>query len=224
MMDWGMALSVGLAVALISEVSILGAMILPKIPIEPGKTWRGTVSAVSVVSVLIGGVGGYIAGQFGGRGGGGAVASGPVPVTTTPVVANPMPTNNTKVEATRPVRPETYLAAQVDIFFKLDGETRLIANHTCEVVAYRKQGSQWMPEFSKVVGKNLEDFLRIQDQVLATIQKDIPEADAANKRLRVFLDPFPGEGVYDKIRQQAEAKGWKVDRKNVAWQPENPKD
>lgn len=219
-MDWGIAISVGLAVTIISEVAILGAMILPKIPIEPGKTWRGTVSAVSMVSVVIGGLGGYVAGQFGGRGGGGAVASGPVPVTSTPITANPIATSTTKVEATKPIRPETYVSGQVDIFFKIDPETKMVAYHTCQVVTYRKQGTQWTPEMSKVTGKNLEEFFKNTDQALVAIAKDIPLEDA--KRLRVFLDPDPGPGVYEKIRQQAEARGWKVDRKNVAWQPEYP--
>lgn len=182
-MDWGIAISVGLAVTIISELTILSAMILPKIPIEPGKTWRGTVSAVSIVSIVIGGLGGYFAGQFGGRGGGGAIASGPVAVTTTPIAANPIATSVTKVEATKPIRPESYISGQVDIFFKIDPETKMVAYHTCQVVTYRKQGTQWTPEMSKVTGKNLEEFFKNQDQSLATIAKDIPPDDA--RRLRV---------------------------------------
>ncbi|HMO34825.1 MAG TPA: hypothetical protein PKA06_02170, partial [Gemmatales bacterium] len=210
--------------ALISEIAILGAMILPRIPIEPGRTWRGTFLAVSTVSLIIGGIGGYVAGQFGGRGGGGYQTSGPVRSATSPNVSlnsTPAPEPSKAAELS-PVRPESYLAAQVDLYFTLDSATKLIAHHSCEIVAYRKQGFQWIPEFSQVAGKNLEEFLRLQEQTLTGIQKSIPEIDLGKRRLRIFLDPFPGEGVYDKLRQSAESLGWKVERKNMTWQPENP--
>lgn len=222
MMDWGMALSVGLGVALISELTILGAIILPKIPLEAGKTWRGTVSAVSGISLIIGGAGGYLAGQFGGRGGGGALTSGQAVVSTQQAPVLPVATSTTQVVPTKPARPETYLANQVDIHFVVDPQTKVIANHTCKVVAYRRKGSQWEMVSSEIKANSLDDFLKKTSEALDSIQKDILAEDQAGRRLRLYLDPFPGEGVYDKIRQQAEAKGWKVDRKDVAWLPEAP--
>src|SRR5450432_3792673 len=117
MMDWGIALSVGLAVALISEVTILGAVIMPKIPLEPGKTWRGTVSAISSISLIIGGVGGYIAGQFGGRGGGGATTPGQSVVSTQSIQQVPIASVPAKVEPTKLARPDTYLENFVDLYF-----------------------------------------------------------------------------------------------------------
>lgn len=220
-MDWGMALSVGLAVIIISEVTILAALILPKIPIEPGKTWRGTVTAVSTISVIIGGVGGYIAGQFGGRGGGGATVPGQAVVSTQAVQQTPIASQPDKVKDTRPERPETYLAATVDIYFLRDKDSKLI-HFNCELAGYRRKGSVWELSVSKVVAKDLAEFLRLTNNALSEYQKEIPPVDLPAKRLRIFRDPDPGDGVYDQLRQQAEKQGWKVDRKDVAWQPEYP--
>jgi hypothetical protein len=222
MMDWGIALSVGLAVVIISELTILGAIILPKVPLEPGKTWRGTVTAVSGISLIIGGVGGYVAGQFGGRGGGGATTAGQSVVSTQPIQQVPVASIPAKVEPTKPTRPDTYLASSVDLYFVRDKESKNVANFTSEVVAYRRKGSAWEPVFNKVVGKDLNEFLKLNAEVLDSYLKDIPSSDQSGRRLRIFLDPFPGEGVYDQLRQQAEKQGWKVDRKEVAWQPEYP--
>ena len=222
MMDWGMALSVGLAVALISELTIMGAVIMPKIPLEPGKTWRGTVTTVSTISLIIGGVGGYVAGQFGGRGGGGATIPGQAVISTQTSPQVPVSSQPIKPEATRPARPDNYLASVVDLYFVRDKETKLIANFTCEMVGYRRKGNSWELVFNKVVGHDLKEFIKLQGEVLESYQKDIPEADLAGRKLRVFLDPFPGEGTYDQLRQQAEKLGWKIDRKDVAWQPEYP--
>jgi hypothetical protein len=221
-MDWGMALSVGLGVALVSEVSILSAMILPRFPIDPGKTWRGTVMGVSFVSVIIGGVGGYIAGQFGGRGGGGALNSGSSPVSTAATPNTPQPTVPSKIQTTAPVRPASYLANKVDLYFVRDPNTKLVANFTCEIAGYRKNGSQWDLAISKVEAKNLDDFLRGNNEALARMLQDIPQEDQAERRLRIYLDPFPGDGVYERLRQLAEPAGWKVERKDVSWKPELP--
>lgn len=221
-MDWGMALSVGLGVALVSEVAILAAMILPKFPIDPGKTWRGTVMGVSFVSVIIGGVGGYIAGQFGGRGGGGALNAGSSPVSTAATQTTPQPTVASKTLSTQPTRPESYLANRVDLYFIRDPNTKLVANFVCEIVAYRKKGSDWDLAVSKVEARNLDDFLKGNSDVMQRLLADIPAEDRAARRLRIYLDPFPGEGVYDKLRQLAEPQGWLVERKDLTWKPELP--
>jgi hypothetical protein len=222
MMDWGIALSVGLAVALSSEITILGAVITPKVPLEPGKTWRGTVSAVSVISLFIGGVGGYIAGQFGGRGGGGATTPGQSVVSTQPIQQAPVSSAPAKVEPTKLARPDTYLANSVDLYFVRDKESKQVADFTCEFVGYRRKGSAWETVLNKVEAKNLTEFLKRYSDVLDIYLKDIPSSDHANRRVRIFLDPAPGERTYDLLRQQAEKQGWKVDRKDVAWQPEYP--
>lgn len=222
MMDWGIALSVGLAVTIISEMTILGALILPKIPLEPGKTWRGTVWAVSTISLIIGGVGGYVAGQFGGRGGGGATTKGSAIVSTQPIQQVPVASVPAKIEPTKPARPDTYLASSVDLYFVRDKESKLVANFTSELVGYRRKGNAWEQVVSKIEAKNLSEFLKLNVNALENYLKDIPSSDQASRRLRIFLDPFPGEGVYDQLRLQAEKLGWKVDRKDVAWQPEYP--
>lgn len=222
MMDWGMALSVGLAVALISELTILGAIILPKFPLEGGRTWRGTVTAVSGVSLVIGGAGGYIAGQFGGRGGGGATTAGQVAVSTQPAAAIPVASQVSPIVPTKPARPETYLANQVDLLFMLDINTKLVANHTCKLVTYCRKGSGWDEVTHDVIATGLEDFLKKVNVSLDGYQKEIMPEDQPARRLRIFMQPFPGEGVYDRLRQQAEAKGWKVDRRDVVWRPEAP--
>ena len=128
MMDWGMALSVGLAVVIISELTILGAIILPKVPLEPGKTWRGTVKAVSGISLIIGGAAGYVAGQFGGRGGGGATTAGQSVVSTQPIQQVPVASNPAKVEPTKPADVSRLVRRLEEVGLRLER-----AGHRCSL-------------------------------------------------------------------------------------------
>ena len=220
MMDWGIALSVGLAVAMISEVTILGAVIMPKIPLEPGKTWRGTVSAISTISLIIGGVGGYIAGQFGGRGGGGATTLGQSVVSTQPIQQAPVSSAPDKVEPTKLARPDTYLSSSVDLYFVRDKDG--ITNFTCELMGYRRKGNTWEPVPKSIRAKDLADFLKLTSNALDEYQKEISSTDLANKHLRIFRDPDPGVGVYDQLKKQAENQKWKVTGTTAAWHLESP--
>ena len=219
-MDWGMAFSVGLAIVIISEITILGAVAMPKIPLEPGKTWRGTISAVSGISLIIGGVGGYVAGQFGGRGGGGETVPGQAAISTQTAPQMPVSSQPVKPDTTRQEQPESYLYYSIDMYFVRGKDG--IPNFTCELMGYRRKGTAWEHVPKPVRAKDLAEFLKVAGNELDNYQKEIPPPDLPNKVLRIFMDPDPGYGTYQQLKQQAEKQGWKVERKGVAWQPENP--
>ena len=134
---------------------------------------------------------------------------------------HPESTAPLKVAPTQPVRPETYLASTVDVYFMRDKESKVI-NFTCELAGYRRKGNAWDLIIHKVEAKDLTEFLKLSIEVMESLVKEMPSGDQPARRVRVYLDPFPGEGVYDRLRQQAEKAGWKVDRKDVPWQPSFP--
>ncbi|MBL8821619.1 MAG: hypothetical protein JNJ77_03455 [Planctomycetia bacterium] len=222
MMDWGMALSVGLGVAFISEVTILGAIMTPKVPLRRGRTWRGTVTVVSMISIVIGAVGGYLAGQFGGRGGGGAATPGNTPVTSAVAPSIPIATQTVLPQTTKAVPVESSFANIVDVYFLRDKNTRQLIHFTCEIVTYQRQADAWRPIIASVKGNDLADFLKQTISKLNELQTKMSDADKPNKRLRMYLEPHPGEGVYDQLRQQTQNAGWKVERKDITWQPDPP--
>lgn len=219
MLDWGIGLAVGAVAAVVSEVALLTAIIMPRFPIEKGRTWRGTFYGVTLISAVIGGAAGYIASQFGGFGGGGANSQNAARATHTDRPA--APTKPAKQD-TAPQKPDTYLASVADLYFLRDEKTKLVANFSCEIVLYRFKDRKWNFEIKKVTGTKLEDFLAQAAAFLEHAEKDIPVEEKSMRRLRVFLDPFPGEGTYDKVKQAAEQRGWKVDRKDSPWQAELP--
>src|SRR6185369_4401262 len=106
--------------------------------------------------------------------------------------------------------------------FVLNKESKLVADFTCELVGYRRKGNAWEPVNKHVVAKDLNEFLKLTAEALDNYLKDIPSSDQATRRVRIFLDPFPGERTYELLRQQAEKQGWKVDRKDVTWRLEYP--
>lgn len=222
MNDWGLALALGLAAVVVSEVTILLAIILPKIPIERGKTWRGTFSAVTTISVIIGGVVGYVAVQFGGRGGGGAIVAGSNPKQESSVSPVPSTPIATQPQSTETVKLEPKLASRVDLYFIQEQNKTVAANFQCRLVCFRRQDKVWKPETISINETKLADFLPAIRSALERIQKEMNPSEFEQRRLRIFLDPDPGEGVYSELRRLAEQAGWKVDRLNRAWNLEKP--
>jgi hypothetical protein len=224
MNDWGLALAIGLAAAVVSEITILMAVILPKFPLERGKTWRGTLGGVTTVSLVIGGVAGYIAGQFGGRGGGGSLASGPLASSTAPVTSAPATILATQPQPkpTSPGKEEPALAERVDLYFIREAGKTVAASFQCNLVSYRRQGSDWRPQAVTIREQSLDQFFPAVLAKLEALAKEMKPAELAQRRVRVFLEPYPGEGVYEQIKRRAEAAGWKVDRLNTAWSLEKP--
>lgn len=221
MLDWGIGLAVGVGTAVVSEVALLMAIITPRFPIHKGRTWRGTVYGVTTVSAIVGGIAGFIATQFGGFGGGGSNVPGrPSPVASR-TASTPAPPQPTKPEAA-PRKPDSYLASYVDLYFLRDEKTQLTKDFEGEVVVYRWKEKQWKPEFQRITEKSLKPFLGGLSIFLEQDEKGMLDDERANRRLRVFLKPFPGDGAFDQIKQAAESRGWKVDRKDAPWQAELP--
>jgi hypothetical protein len=219
--DWGIGLAVGAAVAIASHLVLMLAIALPKFPIERGKTWRGTFWGVTTVSAVIGGVAGYLAGFYGGFGGGGTTSPGKATVADTRP-ADSVPTKPQKVD-TAPQKPETYLASVADLYFTRDPQTKMVANFTCEVVQYRWKNKTWnFNEIQQLTGKTLDEFLNQVGHALERLDKEIVPDERGSKRLRVYLDPSPGDLTFDRLRQVAEQRGWKVDRKDVTWRADPP--
>ncbi len=223
MIDWGLGLAVGLAVTAASEATILLAMLTPKVPIEKGKTWRGTLWAVSTVSLVIGAIGFYVAGQFGGRGGGGSPSPGasssaqPTQTATAPDQQKP----STSVPVA-PTPSESLVSARVDLYFNRAEGQASAANFQCNVVAYRRQGQEWQPETHPIKEAELVPFLSKIAAKLQEVQREINTVELSTRHVRIYLDPFPGEGVFEEIKKRAEGLGWKVDRLNVPWRVEKP--
>lgn len=221
MLDWGIGLAVGVGAAIVSEVALMTAIIMPKFPIEKGRTWRGTFYGVTTVSAVIGGIAGYIATQFGGFGGGGATQQGNQAAQATRAERPVVPSQPTRMD-TAPQKPETYVASYIDLHFLRDEKTKLVTDFACELALYRLRDKAWKLEAHQTSAKNLDEFLDKVTQLLEGFAKEMAPDERAKRRLRVYMNPFPGEGAYDKIKQAAEARGWKVDRKDAAWQAEIP--
>jgi hypothetical protein len=220
MIDWGLGLVIGAVAAISSEIAILLAILTPKVPIQKGRTWRGTFTAVTLVSVIVGGVAGYFAGMFGGRGGGGQ--SGVTATSTLTAQPTKSALVSTPPAPTIPPLELPTLAARVDLSFTRAPGKTVAADFQCQLVGYRRSGSDWRPETSRIEQSTLDAFLPAISKQLNQWAQEMQPQEAREKRLRIFLQPFPGEGVFEQIKRQAEQAGWKVDRIEGAWKLEKP--
>lgn len=214
--DWAIALAVGFAVLAGSVLTVFSAMILPFVAIERGKTWLGTLAAVVGIGSTVAIVGGYTAGYYRGMGGGGATTPSSVKDTAADVVVktSPKPVSDSKAKLK--------LTARMDVAFQRDPANPSNAlNAQCSVVTYEmKNGTQLSangpqdikeanPEaFFTAFSKKLDEWLKTP---LSDAIKDEPRS------LIVYMDPFPGNGVYERILQLATERNIKVNKITGRW-------
>jgi hypothetical protein len=200
--DVGAALIVGAIVAVATVVVIGLAIATPFVAIAGGATLLGTAIAVGVIAIATGIVGGAAAGLYWGRQG--------------------------DIKRQEEIERINRAAGQLDIYFEpsMDDRTRA-ASFQCTLVIYKEtdptaSGPAAVTRNIKVVEADSASFYRqVDEQVKSWLSKELQsDSDSRPRQVKIFMDPNPGEGVYERLRDIAEgseARKVVVNKVEGAW-------
>jgi hypothetical protein len=183
--DWQAALIVGAIVAVAVVVVTAVAIATPFVAIQAGATMLGTCLAVGAVALVTGIIGGTAAGIHWGREG---VTKQGVEVKIIKGVSN-----------------------QLDIHFEPSTDPNRAADFRCTLVVYEETDLVSRPPTvttKKVMinAPNSEEFYgQVDQQMKKWFAKQVGgDADGKPRLVKVYMNPYPGEGIYERIKQLAE--------------------
>ncbi|MCS6896441.1 MAG: hypothetical protein NZM29_00580 [Nitrospira sp.] len=183
--DWQAALIVGAIVAVGTVLVISVAIATPFIAIQAGATILGTCVAVSGIALTIGVIAGLAAGFYWGRQG--------------------------DIKRQEQIESIKRVSNQLDIHFEPSADPKRAADFQCTLVLYEETDlAARHPTVTmktvKIIAANSEDFYGQVDQQMKTwFTKQVAgDIDGQPRRVIVYMNPYPGEGIYERIRQMAE--------------------
>jgi hypothetical protein len=205
--DWSVAWKVAAVTAAVAAVAIVAAIALPFVAIQAGVTVLGTAVSVAGISVLIGTGAGIAAGLYWGA----------------------------KEDAywREVIEKIKAVSNQLDIYFEPAAENKgQAADFRCSLVIYEETDLTARPPRCterqvKIEAADSEEFYRLIDQQLkAWLHKPVL-ADQENKprRVKIYMRPYPGEGVYERLRQLVDTNGIRdcvVERSEQSWKSVRP--
>lgn len=216
--SWTAAWLVGLVVAGSSLVALALAIVVPAVGIRRGKTWRGTGAAVSGVSLVTALSGAIAAGIYWGHAGGAGTAPrgpGDQPPSATPtgadVPATPPP---------RPVEPLRRFADRLDVYFEpKENQPDEARDFTCVLVTYDEGRLAGRLIREEIHERSADNFYRQLETQVARWLGGLALSDPhGHPQLLVYMQPFPGEGVFERIRQiETRHAGLMVHRVDGPW-------
>lgn len=183
--DWQAALIVGAIVAVAAVVVIAVAIATPFVAIQAGATLLGTCLAVGTIALVTGVIGGTSAGFYWGRQG--------------------------DIKRQEQIESIQRVSNQLDIHFEPSTDPKRAADFHCTLVVYEEtdlasqQPTVTMNEV-KISAANSEDFYgQVDQQMKKWFTKQVAgDAEGQQRRVMVYMNPYPGEGIYDRIKQMAE--------------------
>jgi hypothetical protein len=183
--DWQAALVVGAIVTVAAVVVIAAAIATPFVAIEAGATLLGTCFAVGTIALVTGVIGGTAAGFYWGRQG--------------------------DIKRQEQIESIKRVSNQLDIHFEPSTDPKRAADFQCTLVVYEETGLAFrQPTVTtkkvKINAANSEDFYEQVDQQMRKWFAKQVGGDAAGqpRRMMVYMNPYPGEGIYERLKQMAE--------------------
>jgi hypothetical protein len=197
--DWNAALIVGAIVAIGAVVVIAVAIATPVVAIQGGATLLGTAITVAGIGILTGSLAGGAAGFYWGRAG---------DLKRAEVVEQIMKVSN-----------------QLDIYFEpLSGNPNIAQDQVCTIVTYEEKGLDTKApdvQIHKDVirNPNIDDFFAdVEGKIQGWVkQHKASRGDQERLRVQIFMKPFPGDGVYDKLANFCTKQGCVVSKFPGTW-------
>jgi hypothetical protein len=187
--DGQAALVVGAIVAVAVVVVIVVAVATPFIAIQAGATILGTALAITGIAVVSGLIAGAAAGVYwGGQG---------------------------DIKRQEQVQSIMRVSNQLDIYFEpSSGDSRKAADFECTLVVYEEtdlvsRQPSVTTRRSKVTASNSDEFYsQLDDQMKKWFGKRVEgDRDGQPRRVMISMKPYPGEGIYERLKQIAEQNG-----------------
>ncbi|MEJ5342428.1 MAG: hypothetical protein WHT09_12740 [Thermogutta sp.] len=187
--DWRAALIVGAIVAVTVAVVIVVAVLTPFIALQAGATLLGTAVAIGSIALVTGIVAAVAAGLYFGHQG--------------------------DIKHQEQVQRITGVTNQLDIYFHPSpDDPNRAADFQCTLVIYEEGDlASPMPEITtkklEIKAKDATDFYdRVKEQMRVWFTRQVlADSDGRPRRVTVYMRPYPGEGVFDRLRSLAENNG-----------------
>jgi len=204
--DLNAAIIVGIIVVAAAAIVISGGIATPFIAIQAGATIKGTILAVAAISLVTGVVAGTAAGLYKGH------------------------TN--EIKRLEQLETVANLAAQLDIYFDPSpDDPNRATEFRCNVVRYDGTDLATTPTITtkhvRISGRASDDFFPQIDRELKKWFTTRHETDAPKnpRRMTIYMNPYPGEGIYENIKKLAEQGGQCiVNRSEGKWSSPVPSD
>jgi hypothetical protein len=187
--DGQAALFVGAIVVLAVAVVIAVAVATPFIALQAGATFLGTALAITGIALVSGLIGGTAAGVYWGR--------------------------QADLKREEQIQSIMRVSNQLDIYFEPSaGDARRAADFECTLVVYEetdlasRQPSVTTRRFRVTATSSEEFYGQVDDQMKRWFGKRVEgDKDGHPRRVMIFMRPYPGEGIYERLKQIAEQNG-----------------
>jgi hypothetical protein len=183
--DWQAALIVGAIVAVAAVVVIAVAIATPFVAIQAGATILGTCIAVGTIALVTGVIGGTTAGFYWGRQG--------------------------DIKRQEQIESIKRVSNQLDVHFEPSTDPKRAADFQCTLVVYEETDlASRQPTVTtkklKISAANSDEFYgQLDQQMKKWFAKQVGgDADGQPRRVMVYMNPYPGEGIYERIKLMAE--------------------
>ncbi len=183
--DWVAALTVGALLA-VAAVFVIGRTILP--PAVP--IWRGaTVLTVATISLATGVIGGTVAGFYWGR----------------------LEDTNHNEQLDKIMQ----VSNQLDIHFvPSPGDPKRAADFKCVVIVYQEKDLNSRPPTittrkTEIDADNSAEFFSLVEQQMTGWfgTNVLGDSDGLKRRVVIYMEPYPGEGICERLKEMAEKIG-----------------
>lgn len=183
--DWWAALSIGGIVTVVAAAVITIAILTPFVAIQGGATILGTCLAVGAIALATGILGGVASGFYWGREG--------------------------DMKRREQVESIKRVSNQLDIQFEHSSADRA-ADFQATLVFYEETDlTSRQPTVTtrkvKITGANAAEFYgQVEEEMKRWIAKQVAgDADEQPRRVMIYMRPYPGESVYERLKQIAES-------------------
>lgn len=199
--DWNAALLVGAIVAVATVVVIAVAIATPVVAVQGGATLLGTCLAIGGIALVTGICGGCAAGFYRGHQG--------------------------DIKREEQLDNIKRVSNQLDIHFEPSADPKRAKDFVCFLVSYEETDLRsGVPTVTtkkvKIIASDSNGFYsQVQSQMKRWFNIKVSgDLDGQKRRVKIYMNPFPGEGIYERLMLLAtmnEVRSCIVERSESAW-------
>jgi|GEM_PF-1214650 len=186
--DWKAAVIVGAIVTVAAVVILAAAIATPFVAIQAGATLLGTAISVGTIALITGIIGGIAAGLYWGH--------------------------QKDREQKEIIETIKRTSNRLDIYFEPSSDDpKQAAEFRCTLVIYEEtmESSRPTATTKKVkinAASNTEFFEQLDREMKRWFARQVEgDKDRQPRRVMIYMKPYPGEGIYERLKQLAEMNG-----------------
>lgn len=199
--DWRAALIVGAIVVVAAVVVIAAGIATPFVAIQAGATLLGTALAVGTIALVMGAIAATAAGFYWGRQG--------------------------DIKRQKQIDEIKRVSKRLDIYFEpFRDDPKKAVDFQCTLVFYEEDLHSQQPTVTERkikirAGDSKEFYTEVERQMRNWFSKKMAvDSEGEPRQVTIYMEPYPGEGVYERIKGLAENNGFckcVVSKNDATW-------